>query len=110
MNVLWQIGKAVEKKIGRRFRKARAAESVSDSAGESSGVARRLNVHIGIPDHHQFPRRQIKIAQQSVKSHGIRLFLFETVAAINELKIRAQIQASDDRLAELYRFVGEHGE
>src|SRR5690242_20822670 len=110
MNVLRQIGKTVEEKIGRRVRKTRAAESVSDSASKRAGVARGLDVDIGIAEHHQFARRQIKIAQQSVKAYGIRLFLFETVAAIYELKIRAQIQASDDGLAELHGFVGEHGE
>lgn len=101
-----QIREIVQEKIRLRFGKSGAAESVSDAAGERTGVAGRLYVHVGIADHHQLARRQVEIAQQSVKSHGIRLFLFETVAPVNKPKMTGHVETGDDCLAELHGFIG----
>lgn len=84
------------------------ADAIGNARGQHTSVVRRLDVHVGIANHHGFRRIGREIAKDDFRAVGIGFFRLEAVPAIDHTKKSGETEAVENRAAEIHGFVREN--
>ena len=93
IELMRQFLERVDHYVGRMRAQAFGSQAIADAAGPDTRIARRANIHVGIADHHGFPRQRAEVAQHNFHAHRVGLFPLKTVSAVHKVKIARKSQA-----------------
>ena len=82
-----QIAHAIQINVRRMLRSIVNSKSEIHRGRDHVGISRRLNIHFGISNHHRVACLDLKLNEYCLRSQRIGFLRFETVPAIDRLKI-----------------------